>query len=123
MINIIHRPVNEIFVGDLIQESLENFLYTCKISMIPNAIWVDGVIIVLSPSFTSDNNIERFFEGKRMYDSVVFVKYPQYTKTVKHNGDNFEFPLRNYENYTRFKEFVKWIKLQPEWNKIPEAIE
>ena len=123
MTNFVQHPVTEVFVGDLIQESLENFLYTCKISMIPNAIWVDGVIIVLSPSFTSDNNIERFFEGKRMYDSVVFVKYPQYTKTVKHNGDNFEFPLRNYENYTRFKEFVKWIKLQPEWNKIPEAIE
>ena len=122
MTNFVQHPVTEVFVGDLIQESLENFLYTCKISMIPNAIWVDGVIIVLSPSFTSDNNIERFFEGKRMYDSVVFVKYPQYTKTVKHNGDNFEFPLRNYENYTRFKEFAKWIKSQPEWNKIPEAL-
>jgi len=122
MTNFVQRPVTEVFVGDLIQESLENFLHTCKISMIPNAIWVDGVIIFLSISFTSDKNIERYFEGKRMYDSVVFVKYPKYTKTVKFNGGNFEFPLRNYKNHTRFKEFAKWIKSQPEWNKIPEAL-
>ena len=120
MIDIIHRPVNEIFVGDLIQESLENFLYTCKISMVLSAIWVDGVIILISPSRATDKNVERQFEGKRMYDLVVFVKYPRYTKTVKHNGDNFEFPLRNYKNYTRFKELAKWIKSQPEWDKILE---
>jgi len=121
MINFVHRPVSEVHVGDLLQENLENFLHTCKVSLIPNAIWVDGVILYVSPSFTSEENIERFFEGKRMYDSVVFVKHTHYVPSVKFNGGTFELPLRNYTNFTRFREFVKWIKSQPEWEKVPEA--
>ena len=122
MINFVHKPVNEVLVGDLLQESIENFLHVCKIQMVPNAIWVDGIIILIAPTPRTDKMVDKYLEGKRMYDLVVFVKYPKYTETVKHNGGTFEFPLRNYKNYTRFKELAKWIKSQPEWDTIPEGL-
>ena len=57
----------------------------------------------------------------KIYEKVVFVKYPKYTKTVKWNGGNFELGLRNYKNFPRFVELAKWIKTQPVWNETLEA--
>ena len=109
------KPVKEVFITDLIQDELENFLYICRISDIPSAIWVEGMIIFLVTALCIGKNVERQFEGSRIYEKVIFVKYPKYTQTVKWNGGNYELPLRNYMNYPRFRELAKWIKSQPVW--------
>ena len=115
------KPVKEILITDLIQEDLENFLYISRVSNASSAIWVEGMIIGLLPSPTTEKNVERYFEGTRIYERVVFVKYPKYTKTVKWNGGNYELALRNYKNIPRFVELAKWIKTQPVWNEVREA--
>ena len=109
------KLVKEVLITDLFQDELENFLYICRISNIPNVIWVEGMIIFLDLALRTDKNAEWEFEGKRIYEKVIFVKYPKYTQTVKWNGGNFELPLRNYMNYPRFRELAKWIKSQPVW--------
>ena len=114
------KPVKEVLITDLIHEEIENFLYMCRISNIPNAIWVEGIIILLTPSMNTEKNVERQFEGIRMYDKLIFVKYPKYTKTVKWNGGIYELPLRNYMNIPRFRELAKWVKSQPVWETVPE---
>jgi hypothetical protein len=111
------KPVKEVIVFDIVQEDLENFLYTCRIHIIPNAIWVEGMIISLDLCRATEKNVERFFEGTRIYDKVTFVKFPEYSKTVKWNGGTYELPLRNYQNFSRFVELAKWIKEQPEWKE------
>ena len=115
------KPVKEILVTELIQEDLETFLYTCRISNMVNAIWVEGTIIMLIASNPTEKNVERSFEGYRMYEKVIFAKYPKYSKTVKWNGGSFEIGLRNYKNHPRFVEFAKWIKAQPVWNEDREG--
>ena len=115
------KSVKEVLVSELIQDDLETFLYTCSISNIDNAIWANGMIILIFPARATEKIIERQFEGSRIYDQVVFVKYPKYSKTVKSNGGIFELALRNYTNHPRFREFAKWIKSQPEWNVKPET--
>ena len=116
------RPVKEVLITDLIQDELENFLYICRISNIPSAIWVEGMIILLVSAIQTDKNVERQFEGSRIYEKVVFVKYPKYEQTVKWNGGNYELPLRNHKNLPRFRELAKWIKSQPVWNiKLEET--
>ncbi len=115
------RPVKEVLITDLIQDELENFLYICRISNIHGAIWVEGMIIFLVPALQTDKNVERQFDGSRIYEKVIFVKYPKYTQTVKWNGGNYELPLRNYMNIPRFRELAKWIKFQPVWKTKPEG--
>lgn len=117
------KAVKEVLITDLIHEEIENFLYMCRISNIPTAIWVDGIIILLTPSMNTEKNVERQFEGIRMYDKLIFVKYPKYTKTVKWNGGIYELPLRNYMNIQRFRELAKWVKSQPVWETVPEKAE
>jgi hypothetical protein len=114
------KPVEEVLIADLIQDDLENFLYISRVSNASSAIWVDGMIIGLHPSPPAEKNVERYFEGTRIYERVVFVKYPKYAKTVKWNGGIFELPLRNYKNISRFCELAKWIKTQPVWNEVRE---
>jgi hypothetical protein len=115
------KPVKEILITDLVQEDLENFLYISRVSNASSAIWVEGMIIGLLPSPTTEKNVERYFEGTRIYERVVFVKYPKYAKAVKWNGGNYELALRNYKNIPRFVELAKWIKTQPVWNEVREA--
>ena len=117
------KAVKEVLITDLIHEEIENFLYMCRISNIPTAIWVEGIIILLTPSMNTEKNVERQFEGIRMYDKLIFVKYPKYTNTVKWNGGIYELPLRNYMNMPRFRELAKWIQTQPVWETIPERAE
>lgn len=114
------KPVKEITITDLIQEDLQNFLYFCRISNVPNAIWVEGIILLIETSRMSEKIAERTFEGYRSYEKVVFVKYPKYTTTTKWNGGNYDLPLRNYMNIPRFRELAKWIKSQPIWQITPE---
>ena len=117
------KAVKEVLITDLIHEEIENFLYMCRISNIPTAIWVEGIIILLTPSMNTEKNVERQFEGIRMYDKLIFMKYPKYTKTVKWNGGIYELPLRNYMNIQRFRELAKWVKSQPVWETVPEKAE
>ena len=114
------KPIKEVLVSEVVQERLENFLYTCRITNAPNAIWTEGMIILVFPARATEKIVEREFEGNRIYELVVFVKYPQYSKTVKWNGGTFELPLRNYTNYPRFCELANWIKSQPVWNESGE---
>ena len=114
------KPVEEVLIADLIQDDLENFLYISRVSNASSAIWVDGMIIGLHPSPPTEKNVERYFEGTRIYERVVFVKYPKYAKAVKWNGGNYELALRNYKNIPRFVELAKWIKTQPVWNEVRE---
>ena len=114
------EPINEVIVNDLHQDSLDNFLYSYRCFGITTAIWVDGIIIQLVV-----NSKSKLFEkydliGKRLYEQVIFVKYPEYTKTVKLGEGNYEIALRNYNNFPRFRELAKWIKTQPVWETIPE---
>ena len=114
------KPVEEVLIADLIQDDLENFLYISRVSNVASAIWVENMIMGLIPPLTSEKNVERYFEGTKIYERVFFVKYPKYTKTVKWNGGNYELALRNYKNIPRFVELAKWIKTQPVWDKILE---
>ena len=114
------EPINEVIVTDLHQDSLDNFLYSYRCFGIATAIWVDGIIIQLVV-----NSKSKLFEkydliGKRLYEQVIFAKYPEYKKTVKLVGGNYEIALRNYNNFPRFRELAKWIKIQPVWETIPE---
>ena len=114
------KPIKEVIVSDLIQEDHESFLYTCRISNVSNAIWVDGIILVLLFAENSEKNTERLFNGLRLYERVIFVKYPKYSKTIKWNGGSYELALRNYKNFPRFVELANWIKTQPVWNESRE---
>ena len=116
------NPVKEVIITDLNQDDLENFLYICRISGIHTAIWVEGMIILLVASPPTEKNVERYFEGIRIYEKVIFVKYPKYTKTVTWNSGSYELPLRNYINIPRFRELAKWIKSQPIWKTTPEGM-
>ena len=114
------EPINEVIVTDLHQDSLDNFLYSYRCFGITTAIWVDGIIIQLVV-----NSKSKLFEkydliGKRLYEQLIFAKYPEYTKTVKLGKENYEIALRNYNNFPRFRELAKWIKTQPVWETIPE---
>ena len=114
------EPINEVIVTDLHQDSLDNFLYSYRCFGIATAIWVDGIIIQLVVN--SKNKLFEKYDliGKRLYEQVIFVKYPEYKKTVKLGDENYEIALRNYNNFPRFRELAKWIKTQPVWETIPE---
>lgn len=116
------EPINEVIVNDLHQDSLDNFLYSYRCFGITTAIWVDGIIIqlVVNPKTKLFQKYDLI--GKRLYEQIIFVKYPEYTKTVKSGKENYEIALRNYNNFPRFRELVKWIKSQPIWKEIPEGI-
>ena len=116
------EPINEVIVNDLHQDSLDNFLYSYRCFGIATAIWVDGIIIQLVVN--SKNKLFEKYDliGKRLYEQVIFAKYPEYTKTVKLGKENYEIALRNYSNFPRFRELAKWIKIQPVWEMIPERV-
>jgi hypothetical protein len=116
------EPVNEVIVNDLHQDSLDNFLYSYRCFGITTAIWVDGIIIQLVVNSKTKLFQKYDLIGKRLYEQIIFVKYPEYTKTVKSCKENYEIALRNYNNFPRFRELVKWIKSQPIWKEIPEGI-
>ena len=110
------EQVKKVIINDLIQEDIENFLHLSRIGGNLSAIWVDGIIIALATAAFTESYGKIFLEGTRIYEKVLFVKYPKYTKTVKWNGGNFEIELRNYKNHPRFVRFAKWIKSQSVWN-------
>jgi len=115
------KPVKEVMISELIQESLESFLHTCKIVGINNAIWTQGMIILVMPAKATEKIAEKQLDGSRFYELAVFVKFPKYAKTVTWNGGTFELPLRDYTNYPRFCEFADWVKQQPEWKEERES--
>ena len=114
------EPIQEVIVNDLHQDSLDNFLYSYRCFGIATAIWIDGIIIQLVVNPKSKLFEKYDLIGKRLYEQVIFAKYPEYKKTVKLVGGNYEIALRNYNNFPRFRELAKWIKTQPVWETIPE---
>jgi len=114
-------PIKEVFINDLVQEDMEDFLYTCRVTNVSSAIWVDGIIMIFHGPMPSDKNSERYFEGYRMYEKVSFVKHTKYSKTVKWNGGTYELALKNYKNNPRFVELAEWIKTQPVWDEPRES--
>ena len=110
------EPVKEVIVNELIQEDIENFLHQSRIGGAISAMWVDGIIIALLTASLTESHAKKFLDGTRIYEKVIFVKYPKYTKSVKWNGGNYELALRNYKNNPRFVRFAKWIKSQSVWN-------
>ena len=59
------NPVKEVLVSELIQDDIETFLYTCRISNISNAIWTNGMIILVFPAHATEKIVERQFDGNR----------------------------------------------------------
>jgi hypothetical protein len=114
------KPITQVLVSEVIQDNLENFLHICRITGTPHAIWTKGMIIIVHPARATEKIVEREFDGSRIYELVVFVNYPNYTKTIKWKEGTFELPLRNYTNFPRFCELANWIKQQPEWKQKVE---
>lgn len=115
------EPITEVIVTDLHQNSLDNVLYSLRCFGIATAIWVDGIIIQLVVNPNSKLFEKYDLIGTKLYDQVIFVKYPEYTKTVKLGEENYEIALRNYNNFPRFRELAEWIKSQAIWKEIPEG--
>jgi len=120
--DIKREPIKKIIIQDIIHENLENFLYRCYTLGEMSAMWVEGMIIdVIEDQSNLEIGFEKSIEGIRYYEKIIFVKYPQYTKSIKWNGGNYEIFLRNDSNYARLKELAKWVKSQPEWKITPEG--
>jgi len=120
MTEFVHEPVKKVIVNDIIPETMENFLYTGKLYGAVSAIWVDGIILVLVTEPGTEIAANNRMDGIRIYEQIIFIKYPKYAKTVK-NGGTYELSLRNYSNFRRFRDLAKWIKTQPEWKINPEG--
>jgi hypothetical protein len=123
MIHFKHEPVEEVIIKNLVNESLENFLYECYTLRFKEALWVDGVIIRPRNFIfgAGEKEYDDLMNGTRCYEKVTFVKFPRYAESVKwKDGGSYDLNLLNYSNNSKFRELAKWIKTQPEWDEKPE---
>ena len=121
-----HEPMRKIIIKNLVQETLENFLYQCKSCHAPDVIWVDGIL--LYPKWykfaTSTREYNDMVKGIGYYRVLYFVKFPKYKLTLKwKDGGRYEVSLLHFNNNPQFRELAKWIKSQPIWNTVPEKTE
>ena len=114
------QRVKQVTIQGLVQEDLENFLYLRYIERVNWTRWTNGMIIHITNLSNMSQDYEDLKAGLRFYNTVVFVKYSNYTKTVKSKNANFEMMLGNQDNTPRMKALAEWIKSQPEWNLKPE---
>ena len=116
------EPIKQVIIQDIIHQDIDVFLHQCYTVTEISARWVDGMIIVFRMLTAYDNAYKDLIAGIRHYESLTFVKYPNYVKSVKWNGGNFELMLVDYSNNPRFVELAKWIKSQPIWKTTPEGM-
>lgn len=115
------EPVKQVIIQDIIHQDIDIFLHQCYTDTEICARWVDEMIITLRP-LSGSGAYKTMIEGIRYYESLTFVKYPNYIKSVKWNGGNYELMLLDYSNNPRFCELAKWIKSQPIWKTTPEKM-
>ncbi len=122
MIEFKLEPIKQMIITNLVQESLEIFLYHKYTFSRIVSIWIDGMIIELSSYTSCNQEYKDMTNGISYYEELIFVKYPKYTKSVRWNGGNYELMLLNYNNDPRYKALAKWIKSQPIWKTTPEEL-
>jgi len=115
-----HEPIKQVIIHDIVHETLDNFLYLCLAKRVLSVKWVDGIMLEFVGHPSNIHTFKKDLQGIKIWQKLIFVKYPKYTKTVKWNGGNFEVALLNYKNNQRFRELAKWIKAQPVWKLEPE---
>ena len=116
------EPIKQVIIQDIIHQDIDVFLYRCYATSELRARWVDGLIIELTVIASYPDAYKELIAGVRYYESLTFVKYPKYVKSVKWNGGNYELMLLDYSNNPRFTELAKWIKSQPIWKTTPEGM-
>jgi len=121
MIEFKMKPIQQIVIHDLVQETLENLLYQYYASENTYAFWADGIIISIDSTSGYEESFKKLLEGIKIFERVVFVKYPKYTKNAKWNGGNFEVMLLNCNNNPLLKALAKWIKTQSIWKTTTEG--
>jgi hypothetical protein len=117
-----HEPIKQVIIQDIIHQDIDIFLYQCYTDTEIRAIWVDGMIITFRIVGAYSDAYKDLIAGVRYYESLTFVKYPNYVKSVKWNGGNYELMLLDYSNNPRFTALAKWIKSQPIWKTTPEKM-
>lgn len=116
------EPVKQVIIQDIIHQDIDIFLHQCYTKTELRAKWVDGLIISLNVTSSYPDAYKDLIAGIRYYESLTFVKYPKYVKSVKWNGGNYELMLLDYSNNLRFRELAKWIKSQLIWKTTPEGM-
>ena len=116
------EPIKQVIIQDIIHQDLDIFLHQCYAKTELRAKWVDGLIFSLNVTSSYPDAYKDLIAGIRYYESLTFVKYPKYVKSVKWNGGNYELMLLDYSNNPRFTELAKWIKSQPIWKTTPEKM-
>lgn len=116
------EPMKQVIIQDIIHQDIDVFLHQCYVNTEIYARWVDGMIITFRMLSTYPDAYKDLIAGIRYYESLTFVKYPKYIKSVKWNGGNYELMLLDYSNNPRFTALAKWIKSQPIWETTPEKI-
>ncbi len=122
MIEVKIESIQQVIIHDIIHEDIENFLHQCYVHSVITAIWVNGIIIDLTPLTSFEVSAKQSIKNLKYFERITFVKYPKFAKSVKWNGGNYELMLRNYNNSPRFKELAKWIKSHSAWKIKPERI-
>ena len=123
MTEIKFEPVTQIMIQEITPEDRENFLFRCYVQATRSRVWVDGMILELGGTTSGDSEYVDMTKGKEYYEHLVFVKLSKYKKSIKWNGANYELVLINQNNNSKCRDIAKWIKSQPEWEKIPERLE
>jgi len=121
LIRISHEPIKKLIIHDLVHESLDNFLHVSVASRLRYIIWVDGILIAYIALNESEGFFEKSLEGIKIWEKLMFAKYPKYSETIKWNGGHYEIPLLNYNSNKRYSDLAKWLKSQPIWKSNPEV--
>ena len=116
------EPIKQVIIQDIIHQDIDIFLHQCYSDTEICVRWVDGMIITFRILGAYNDAYKDLIAGIRYYESLTFVKYPKYVKSVKWNGGNYELMLLDYSNNPRFRELAKWIKSQSIWKTTPEIM-
>jgi len=120
MFKITYQPWKELVIHEIIEDKPEEVfaaviqavLSSGSAGIIPELIWVDGVILSNSPFPDTPKIIEDKLKGILHYSAVQFALYPNYKEEVivETHGSSYHIKLKKLEINPIFTQLAKFLK-------------
>lgn len=117
-VKVNYTPPREVFVHDLREHPIEEFLHTYISPRTERIGWAGEYLLSFSHFGSSEYLIKQAIEGEEHIACIDYARYGRYTPTVRNPELNIEVLVVNQSKDRIIKEIVKLIELEEAKKKV-----
>ena len=114
MTEFIYKPYMRVYVRDIVNLSLDDFIAMIASLESVNAYWIDGVMFVSFAMAESEELAKKEIQDEMYIDRILFTRSQKYSKTAR-SSNNLEIGVINVEKSAIYRDMIHWLKTQDAW--------